>query len=303
MKGDKATELKTNAEIAVGVRYCIVRVGKGVLKFREKISGPVSSGIVIRYKPDNVLLGNGADIWVLTSDHGTRPLEGRQLFGVYVGFGDQTTGFPKYKATEVIRGDEIKDPVEGKPIDLAILKVRIDDVGDLPGKLTPPAIAEVAADKPLFLAGYGRTAGKFADDRDGTGYRFDKTIPIGTYRAGTDTLKEREADHVTTGRGGEEWAMVYRYDSLVGELVYKDTLGADNNLLYEAGDAYVLAGDSGGPTLQKIDNVWKLVGIHSESENPNANGILLSRSNWWDVDLSKYKTEIERKAGIGGLRP
>lgn len=309
IKGDKPDDMKTDAPIDEGVRNCIVRVGKAIgklnFKGQDKFFGPISSGIIIRIKYDDGLLAKGADIWVLTSDHGTRKPQKGGFEGVRIGFGDQTreAGYPNYPAAEVIAAEKIKDPGGGKPIDLSIVRVRIDDVSKIPDKLTPPVIGEVLKDQQLILAGYGRTSSMFDNKDDVPGYLFDKTIPVGTLRSGYDKLNALEADHQTSQsgeKGIDEREIVYKYDSLVGRLEYGYEVGKDAKmeLVYYAGDGYVLGGDSGGPTLQKTDDKWTLVGIHSESENPNKDGKLVSGSNWWDVDLSKYKKEIEKAAGF-----
>ncbi|MBS1715544.1 MAG: hypothetical protein JST30_14545 [Armatimonadetes bacterium] len=297
IKGDKRGDLKTNAPVDEKVRNCIVRVGKPYLFFRDKPVGPISTGTVIRA----VDLGEnkGVDLWVLTADHVARPVKDRKFLGVYIGFGDDVAEYPKFKAKDVIYGDKIKNPVGGKPIDVAVLIVHVDKNTDVPA-LAPPKIAEVDKDKPLVLAGYGRAASEFNNDDTEQWYQIDRSIKFGTLRIGLDTLDERKANVQVDS--DIDHPITYLFDALVGSLQFqRGFVPPDNKVRTEvSGDAYVLSGDSGGPTLQQKGEDWVLVGVHSQSNKEDGKNRVYSGYSWDDVDLFKYKTEIEAKAGLGG---
>ena len=300
ISGDARDDLKSDAAVPDGYKKAIVRVGKPLGKLGKKFFGPISSGVVIRVKIADD--GKSADVWVLTADHVTQPAKDRAFLGVFIGFGNAEREFPQFEAQQIIRGKDIKAPVRGKPIDLAILKVNIADIKDLPRDMKVPEIHEVDKDKQLFVAGYGRTAKAFVEDTTELKewYQIDNSIPIGTLRIGLDMLNDRPKDFKIDKDA--DHPIEYLFDALEGSLAFQRGIRKENKERgFVAGDAYVLGGDSGGPTLQEFCEVcgtWQLVGIHSISNKEDSDKRVYPGYRWWDVDVFKYKAEIELKAGI-----
>ena len=232
-------EQNTMVNLPADIRNAIVRIGvplpNGVKEY--------GTGIVIRKKPDQN--GTGGWLCVLTADHVVASKDS----GWYIAFGDGDVPIGRledYEAT--IR---IRHPVDalGRRVDLAILGVYVQDLTSIPNIPNNITIG-APPNENLVACGYG-----WAGTRPQNANYYVVTEEFGTFRNGTNTWENLNGTPL-------QWAsslQTYNFISLQFDLDFDQ--GGPNT-----GEAFVLTGDSGGPSLQFVNNAWVLTGIHSASQ-------------------------------------
>ena len=231
------------------------------------------SGLVLEQKNDKT--GNGAWICILTADH---VLLAADKIGL--GFGDGISATMVQTSTlQLYRGPGTDD----SRIDLAVLGFHVDDRTKLPtfGAVT---IAAPKKNDAGVLAGYG-AGGSVVEFNEGPSYLSDKKF--GTYRSGKDTI-----DAVGVDGGPVEFSQglevcTYKFKALEGTLAF-----GPNKPPRTSGDAYILGGDSGGPTFVGSS----LVGIHSYADirDDGDKSYGDEGGKWTDVQVSEYKDFIKK---------
>lgn len=232
------------------------------------IGGGGGTGTVL-HKKDDTGMGQGAWLCVLTADHVTR---GANNFTVgfnngqtYKNFGVGSTQFFS------ISGPTFNNGL----VDLAILTFYAPDRTLLPALANVPLAGAAVGDN-VILAGYGDTnitAVTGGVNPPGPARSYQVKSSYGTMRTGVDSVENTGANYT---RG------IYTFQAMQGFL---DFAPKPPPAVWPptSGDAYVLSGDSGGPSFLN----GKLVGVHSGSQSRFAVGIeyVDERSRWSDVDM------------------
>jgi len=262
-----------NAELPAKIEKAIVRVDNG-------------SGIVLKVRPDR---RGGAWLCVLTADHVGNNARAIGFGNGRVANGD---GANEFRVRATFRGPVIRHEGREVRVDLAVLSVYVDNLAQLLTGLgirefQEIEIGELAPDRDVTLAGYGAYA-----ELDGIRRLYSIINEFGTYRSGTN--------RATVGR-----RPVFNRDRtraflpLQGDLTLSPP--RDQALIATSGDAYVLSGDSGGPTLQKVGDNWLLMGIHSFAElhpDPDTrepDAVVHENGVWTDVYTHQYRRWITNK--------
>ncbi|MBS1721703.1 MAG: hypothetical protein JSS66_01720 [Armatimonadetes bacterium] len=224
--------------------------------FEAQQGARVGSGTVVKVQmmPNN----QEAYIWVLTCDHEVKP-KGGDIAKVKVSL----SKFARAKEPRML-----KDPVITRgpeKADLAMLRFHIMNLDNLPTDLKAFPIASWSGDKRSVVAisGYGRPAAEVDVSGDRAEYVVAKTT--GVLNTGPNKiLQEVEFD----GSKQVQQPIPYKFASLESKLEFglMPIKGKELEGKYYNGSAFFLNGDSGGPTLEKQDGVWKLIGVHSVSD-------------------------------------
>ena len=239
----------TEVNLPANIRNAIVRIG-GILL------DDYGTGIVIRRKRDPQ--GNGGWLCVLTASHVLADIsdENRDWFIGFLNGDVPKDGEGNYRASICIRHRD----AQGKRADLMILGVYIRDFATIPEIPDSIPIAAPIPDEDLVACGYG-----WRGQRQTAPNRYVVHEEFGTFRNGKNRWKDaRGMPFRTTERGNDN-----EFES-IGITFDLGFPSADK------GEAHVLPGDSGGPSLQFSDGKWKLIGIHSTSTplvDANENGV------------------------------
>lgn len=229
------------------IRNAIVRVGGLILD-------EYGTGIVIKRKRDRQ--GTGGWLCVLTADHVLARTSDEDRHW-YIGFLDGDVpeyGERDYRASIRIRHRDAR----GKRADLAILGVYIPDFSRIPEIPDSIPIAAPIAEVHLVACGYG-----WHGTRQQRPNRYVVHDSFGTFRNGKNYWEDTNgATHTFT-----QHEITYEYSSIKFDLDFPDE---------NRGEAHVLPGDSGGPSLQLSNGNWVLTGIHSSGSrlvDANNNGV------------------------------
>lgn len=242
------------------------------------------SGTVFSIKRDRQ--GDGGWLCVLTADHVNAPI------GSGIGFGSGNN-LP-YEVTHRFRAPN--------RVDLAVLGVRVPNLGLLPQMLLP-SLSDVNNNLDLIVAGYGDKG----DVRQNTPNAYVATLgSYGTFRSGKNTI-----DAVEAGGSGPYQNQVIRFD-------LDFTRNPNQNWPPQFGEAYLFSGDSGGPSFQAQDlngdgdtddpGEWRLVGVHSYSRpgdflDTNGDGqvdieVVYEGYNSFDVHVWTYRGWIGESCAL-----
>jgi hypothetical protein len=273
-----------NVDIPIGIRNTIVRVGTG-WPIRGGFGESLGTGIVLDARRDGER-STGGWFCVLTSLHSTLAPPGinERLVGRTVGFGDGQGRLP----LGVPRGMffPFPQPQRGNRADLAILGVRVTDwENQVPREMTFTPIMDLILDTDLVMAGYGRDARVDVRNR-----RYEITLGrpqdvFGTLRSGTNR-SERVLEH-TTDPSDRLGGMRFTYQAIESDLDFHPARGVPMSA-----DAHILGMDSGGPTFQFKEREWRLVGLHSESEE-RPDRTVPEGARQWDVHLFTYREWVQ----------
>lgn len=248
LPGFSIAQENTRVNLPADIRNAIVRIG--ITGINDRLYG--GSGTVIHVKPAD----GGWWLCVLTADHVVG--NARTLSTGFRG-----GGFPRdredydrleFRATRVIRGPYNNN--DNTWVDLAMLGVLIRDAngnGQLDEIPNIPNHIAIAAppNNNLVAAGYG-DQGRRGQLNGVTGYFI--VHQYGTFENGRNTWRNAAGEAYALGR--------YRFTALRTTLDFTDN----------SGDAYILSGDSGGPSLQLNGNDWILTGVHSGSQGVDIDG-------------------------------
>jgi hypothetical protein len=265
-KAKRGEPIEENFPLPAALANAVVRAGSG-------------SGVVYKIKkdrPDDPATPGW--LCVLSADH-----VGATAIGF--GNGDPPNGS---RPNEFLVQVTIPGPKTGKNekgqdtfADIKMLGVRFTDLSKLP-RLADLSLTEFQRGVEGVQAGYGSAA---VVDTIQRAYYPDQSY--GTYRTwNNEKLSLKEGYSRRSGKH-------YSFTALEGQLYFLPEGAFGNRITF--GSSYTLPGDSGGPTFQKVDNDWKLVGIHSsallmpdEAKNDHApNG-----STWSDVYAWEYRQWI-----------
>ncbi len=273
------------------------------------IPDPIRNAIVrvATHRADEIGWGTGtiidvkrvdAGIWlcVLTADHvvvGYR--------SVWIGFGNG--GLPgrggalEYQADRnmIFRGPENAD---GTRVDLAVLGVFIpaNDLNRLPN-FNPVPLGAGQQNLGVVQAGYG-LPGRIDNDVPDA-YVVEGILPdgdlddrkYGTLRSGNESVDATRDAGWSNNRG------TWRFNALWYSLSFRRNNAGDWPPI--EGDAYILAGDSGGPSF---DAEWNLVGVHSASRAevrlPDGRWVVRSGFGGLDVNVGAYNAWIQRQCAL-----
>lgn len=279
-----------NLDLPAGIANLFVRVNlnwvvEGVSK------SELASGIVIGFKRDSADSETGR-VCVLTAAHNVAlPSDFKGKFYTRsFAFGDQGSNYPNIIADSgVLRriphGYFPYPAQRGVRPDLAILVGTVTDWDkQVPKMLTPAAVAaEDGSD--LLLAGFGNTGRVDTENR-----RYYVVKGYGTLRSGTAKVKAVE-EHTddSTGRDGS----TYTFKAIKSLMEFRPLEAKAST----SASAFFLNGDSGGPTLQKQGDSYKLVGIHSESHYVSGQGegdYVREDNPQWDVRTQDYAEWINK---------
>ncbi|HRI42690.1 MAG TPA: hypothetical protein PLL78_01225 [Fimbriimonadaceae bacterium] len=274
-----------NFELPAGIRNSVVRV-ESMYVVDQVSTTLLASGVVIgarRDREDGRPAKTGM-LCVLTADHdsafpdGVR--EGILNFRSII-FADRGPG---QRAILAGRNMFVRGPGNQRArVDIALMGIPIRDWDtQVPRDLTPAPLAQHLADTDIVVAGFGRTA-----TIDTANRRMDilmQSHPPGTYRAGTNRIDgtDNAAREASARLGGQGYA----YTGIRSSMDFIGNAGAETGA-----DAHFLNADSGGPTFQRIDNHWRLIGSHGESEQTRE-GRITEGNRQWDVLLWEHRQWI-----------
>jgi hypothetical protein len=234
------------------------------------------TGTVIAIKPD--AHGPGGWLCVLTADHVVRNAQ-----NVQIGFGNLPAGW-SYLAPLVFLGPQNSN---GTVVDLAILGVRVNNLGALPQMRLPTLAAPLVPD--LIVAGFGIQA----DPHPTISNRYVQVGGYGTYRSGRNTIDAGGVATVTP---------IYQFLAFIYDLDFSPP----GQWPPAVGEAHLFPGDSGGPSFQEVDlngdgdiddpGEWILVGVHSAAQLDTDNNSLRADEGYLSVDVSvgSYLNWIEQ---------
>lgn len=272
-----------NFAVPENARNAIVRVrlayypGGGIEK---QVLG---TGVVIAMKRQPADSQEGK-LCVLTGDHNTSPppnLRDKKITLWQVGFGNGGAYTARALGRNVFRAPK---PQGGNRPDLCILGLEIDKWKEqVPVTLVALPIMAQNNDMDLVQAGYGKTGQVVVADRE---YIIQNNA-FGTLRIGTNKVDAVvNHDVPRDDRAQEAWS----YKALESGMDFRPLIGAATSA-----DSHIYDADSGGPSLQKDGDNWKVVGIHSESEAAlrNGNEIYVREGHKeWDVRVAEYAAWI-----------
>lgn len=257
---------KNTFALPAGVKNTVVRYGTG-------------SGTVIAVKPiDKSDPKKGGYLCLLTADH---------VGGEWMGFGNGASPSGKEGEYKVVwtspRLKNAKDKPEDPDtfVDIKMVGIKVDDLTKLP-EMTFPSIGTLTENSELVQAGYGESAA--ADTLQRAYYPVNE---YGTYRCGTND-QPTKSDTYTRN--------VYKFKAIRAPLYFKPNGAFGDNITF--GSSYLLAGDSGGPSFQKMDDAFLLVGVHSGAQVFNDDAgqpYVPSGSIWADVRASEYSDWINQQ--------
>lgn len=298
-----------NAALPAGLKNSVVRVRTF---FGNNLQGAmtdvIASGCLLLAKRDGADIDTGR-ICILTSDHNISVTPDKKFNYWQVGFGngqfdpDIPIGLRAFHhnnpAAQIKKnGLALQMKAEnGKRPDIGILGIIVNEWSVLPGTLDPPPVKAPAAVDPEtgaqvpVVAGYGNTGTVDTGNR-----RYTEVSEYGTLRTGTNRV-DQEVNHTNdmetrAGVRGE-------YKALEASMQFHPDAQAQPT----SADAYILNKDSGGPTLQKVGNEWRLIGVHSESEPTETGGIVTEGKKLWDVRAAEYSDFIERSCKVVAEMP
>ena len=258
-------------------------VANGIVKIKS--AGGSGTGTILDVHLDDPSdFDAGAAVCVLTADHVLLDANNVGLVNSYQ-IGLKDGGAYEYATGLAVRGPTNGD---GTRVDLGMLGFHVDSyTGFLAQMRNPsagihlPGVSSMFAGTTMELGGYGNT-----NVTPVTSQQYTIKNEFGTLRVATDQADEVGTAYTINGGGTAN----YSYSSLRGKLHFG--LNADG-VTVDNGSAYVLSGDSGGPTYFSNGGQYSLVGVHSASTT-RANGTVQPGDQWKDVYLNGYTDWINQ---------
>lgn len=259
--------------LSTRIRNAIVRVGAE----GGQVGG---TGTVIHVKT----APNGWWLCVLTADH---VVAHRSNWAVGFGNGSIPNGTGSYEfgASVMFRGPQLPN---GAWVDLAMLGVFVADINGNGEMDEIPEMTPIPVGDPNDLAYYVVVAG-YGQRGDVNERSYTIINEYGIFVYGVNFWENPNGEH------GEV------YDGNTGKLYQYLALRADLDFYPDQppiriGDAHILPGDSGGPSLQGLYNgqewEWYVTGVHSASQFDRERNRVLEGSSWWDVHTWAYRNWI-----------
>jgi hypothetical protein len=275
-----------NVNLPAAVQNTFVRILLGYSNRGSGIETQVfGSGIVLGARRDGPNSATGR-LCVLTGFHNTEaPATAlTRIARVFVAFGngnDFRTNRFSVRYTDLIRPPANN---QGRAPDLTVIPIQVNDwAREVPAQMeTSIPVANAAVDNEFVMAGFGRTGVVDVPNRE-----YDPSnAEFGTMRTGTNTVDALVAN---TTNASPRTTTQFEYASIRSNLDF--TPGAPAAITF--GQAHFLNSDSGGPTIRRVENVWSLIGIHSDSVSRADQGVDEGMRQW-DVRAWEYRDWIRR---------